>query len=290
MSKDYTRNQHFVPRAYLRFFSYKKKNEYYVKVFDKKINKSFESNINNIASFNNFYEVYDHYKNHWENYYSHIESILPIIFNNLIISSNLLPNESKIINEDIKNNLCAIIHMQLLRTRNARLYFDELGKNVTNNMIDKTEEVLNRLLTEEHLITLNKYRNNLDFIRSVELDKFNEDKFIKKCQIYLKNKVWIVYKNLNSKEHPFVTCDNPIIYYNYITGRTGFGHNGIARSETIIMYPLNRELLLVLYPEHLLFGGIKKLSNELVFLNDIPFVIRINKLHYLQSYRQVYYI
>lgn len=69
--------------------------------------------------------------------------------------------------------------MQLLRTRNARLYFDELGKNVTNNMIDKIEEVLNRLLTEEHLITLNKYRNNLDFIRSVELDKFNEDKFIK---------------------------------------------------------------------------------------------------------------
>ena len=98
MSKDYTRNQHFVPRAYLRFFSYKKKNEYYVKVFDKKINKSFESNINNIASFNNFYEVYDHSKNHWENYYSHIESILPIIFNNLIISSKLLPNESKIIN------------------------------------------------------------------------------------------------------------------------------------------------------------------------------------------------
>ena len=45
MSKDYTRNQHFVPRAYLRFFSYKKKNEYYVKVFDKKINKDYLSSV-----------------------------------------------------------------------------------------------------------------------------------------------------------------------------------------------------------------------------------------------------
>lgn len=288
MSSDYTKNQHFVPRAYLRFFSYKKKHAHYIKVFDKKINKVFESNINNIASFNNFYEVADNSKNYWEKHYNSIESILPNTFNNLIVTARLLPDQSKIVNEYIKSNLCDIIHTQLLRTRSARLYFDELGNNIINNMLNQTEMALEGLLTAEHINVLNKYRGNLDFIHSIELDKFNDEKFVKMCQAYLKNRVWIVYKNINSKNHPFITSDNPIVYYNYITRKTGFGNNGLARRETIIIYPLNKELLLVLYPNHLLFGGIKLLSDKLVYLNDISYVMKINKLQYIQSYRQIY--
>ena len=49
MSKD-TKNQHVVPRAYLRFFASKRKKEYYIDVFDKKLNKQFNDIIFNVSS------------------------------------------------------------------------------------------------------------------------------------------------------------------------------------------------------------------------------------------------
>ena len=289
MSKDYARNQHFVPKAYLRFFAHKKKEEYYINVFDKLIPKDFKTNIDNIASHNYFYEVSSTSKNYWENNFNSIESSLPIVFNNLIVASKILPNKNKIINNYIKNNLCNIIHTQLLRTRSARLYFDKLGEDITYNMISDIEILLEEFLTPEHTDILNKYKKNLDFIHSVELDKFNDKKFIKKCQIYLKEKTWVLYKNMISKKSPFITSDNPIIFYNYLSGEKGFGYNGIARRETIIIYPLTKELLLVLYPNHLLLNGIKYISDKLIFLNDELFIKKINNLQYTQCYRQIYY-
>lgn len=56
MSKD-TKNQHVVPRAYLRFFASKRKKEYYIDVFDKKLNKQFNDIIFNVSSQRYFYEL-----------------------------------------------------------------------------------------------------------------------------------------------------------------------------------------------------------------------------------------
>ena len=92
-----------------------------------------------------------------------------------------------------------------------------------------------------------------------------------------------------SKTYPFITSDNPIIFYNYLSGEKGFGYNGLARHGTIIIYPLTKELLLVLYPNHLLFNGIKYISDKLIFLNDELFIKKINDLQYTQCYRQIYY-
>ena len=48
MSKD-TKNQHVVPRAYLRYFANQNKKGYYVNVIDKNKTEPFKSNIFNVA-------------------------------------------------------------------------------------------------------------------------------------------------------------------------------------------------------------------------------------------------
>lgn len=50
-------NQHFVPRVYLKHFSQKKGNEYFVDVYDKNKNIYFNTNIKNICSEKDFYTL-----------------------------------------------------------------------------------------------------------------------------------------------------------------------------------------------------------------------------------------
>ena len=68
MSKD-TKNQHIVPRAYLRYFANQNKKGYYVNVIDKNRVEPFKSNIFNVASHRYFYEVEGLPDNYWKNFY-----------------------------------------------------------------------------------------------------------------------------------------------------------------------------------------------------------------------------
>lgn len=288
MSKD-TKNQHVVPRAYLRFFASKRKKEYYIDVFDKKLNKQFNDIIFNVSSQRYFYEVESLPDNYWEKEYNKIESKITLIFNNIITASNLLCDKSTVLNDFFKDVLCEMLISQVLRTMNAREYFDKIGKNLSFNMISEIEKNLNNVLNEEHLKVLEKYKDNDDFVHQVELERFNNKRFMLKCARYLKDKVWVIYKNTN-KHNPFVSSDNPVIFYNYLNRNIGFGYNGLSKSETIIFYPLTRNLLLALYPSHLLFNGITTIANKIIHIHEDSFVTKINNLQYHNCYRQVYFI
>ena len=80
-----------------------------------------------------------------------------------------------------------------------------------------------------------KVKNN--YVYQVELERF-----MLKCARYLKDKVWVIYKNYN-KHNPFASSDNPVIFYNYLNRNIGFGYNGLSRNETIIFYPLTRRFI-----------------------------------------------
>lgn len=284
----YTKNQHVVPRAYLRYFANQNKKGYYVNVIDKNKTELFKSNIFNVASHRYFYEVEGMPDNYWEKEYNKIESKITIVFNNIITASNLLCDKSIVLNDVFKDELCEILISQVLRTKNAREYFDKIGKDLSFNMISEIEKNLNNVLSEEHLKVLEKYKDNDDFVHQVELERFNNKRFMLKCARYLRDKVWVIYKNTN-KHNPFVTSDNPVIFYNYLNRNIGFGYNGLSKSETTIFYPLTRNLLLALYPPHLLFNGITKIANKIVHINEDSFVTKINNLQYNNCYRQVYF-
>ena len=67
---------------------------------------------------------------------------------------------------------------QVLRTMNALEYFDKIGKNLSFNMISEIEKNLKNVLNEEHLKVLEKYKDNDDFVHQVELERFNNKRFM----------------------------------------------------------------------------------------------------------------
>jgi hypothetical protein len=50
-------DQHYVPKLLLRQFAVKKKNEWYIHVFDKHEGKTFFTNVRNVATERGFYEL-----------------------------------------------------------------------------------------------------------------------------------------------------------------------------------------------------------------------------------------
>ena len=66
--------------------------------------------------------------NYWEKEYNKIESKITLIFNNIITASNLLCDKSTVLNDFFKDVLCEMLISQVLRTMNAREYFDKIGE------------------------------------------------------------------------------------------------------------------------------------------------------------------
>lgn len=284
------KNQHYVPKAYLRFFSRKSKEDYYIAVIDKNKDKLFMTNIENVASGKYFYEVNSKPDNYWEEYYcKNIESSLPKIFNNIISSATISQNNSTILNKELKNALSKIIFSQISRTRKAKKFYDEIGNNIKTQIINEIYNEFDNILSKEHKKVLEKIRNDNDLIRDIELDSINSNQTLTKGTYYLMNRIWVIYKNLNYKKCPFITSDHPVVYYNFLNHKTDLKNNGIALDSTIIEYPINRELLLVLYPRQMYFGGLEKFENKIIHIKEDSFVLKADRLQYEQCYNQAYF-
>ncbi len=281
-----TRKEHIVPQAHIRNFSYKNKKTNKVYVLDKNKENPYPSSVDDVACQRDFYEVDDKETNYWEKWYGKIEQNIPMIYNSIIINSKFAVKNGKVISNYLKKELSLIIISQLLRTEVSKEHFTKMGLDITRNMIDKVEHELQGLLSGKHYEILDKYRENKDFVYSVALEHWNSKKFIRKAQNILMNKVWIIHKNLNYKNVPFVSSDNPVILYNFYTKKLGFEHNGLLKDGTIIYYPINKELLVAIYPN---FKGLIKYKDTIDFLNDNKFVMNFNKSNYEQCKRQVFY-
>lgn len=290
VKQNIVKNQHYVPKAYLRFFSKKNKDDYYIHVMDKNNDKLFMANIDNIASGKYFYVDKSKPNNYWEEFYcKNIESSLPKIFNNIISVSKISQNNSAILNEVLKKDMSKIILSQISRTRKAREFFDEIANDIKTQIINGIYKEFENVLSKQHKEVLEKIRNDNDIIRSMELDTINSDRLLTKSTYYLMDRIWVIYKNLNYKNCPFITSDHPVVYYNFLNNKTNLQSNGIALDCTVIQYPINRELLLVLYPRKMYFGALQKWDNKIVFINEDTFVLNVNKTQYKQCYRQAYF-
>lgn len=290
IKQNMVKNQHYVPKAYLRFFSRKSKDDYYIAVMDKNKDKPFMTNIENIASCKYFYEVNSKPENYWEEFYcKNIESSLPKIFNNIISASTISQNNATILNTMLKKEMSKIIFSQISRTRKAREFYDEIGNDIKMQIINGIYKEFDNILSKQHKEVLEKIRNDSDLVRDMELDTINSDRLLTKSTYYLMDRIWVIYKNLNYKKCPFITSDHPVVYYNLLNNKTNLQSNGIALDSTIIQYPINRELLLVLYPRKMYFGGLQKFDNKIVFIKEDAFVLKVDKLQYEQCYKQAYF-
>ena len=281
-----TRKEHIVPQTHIRNFSYKNKNTDKVIVVDKNKEKPYLSSVDDVACQRDFYEVDDKETNYWEKWYGKIEQNIPMIYNSIIINCKFANNKEKVLSDYLKRKLSLIIISQLLRTEVSKKHFTELGLEITTNIIDGIKYSLNQRLSKEQTDVLNKYRKNENFVYSLALEHWNSKKFIRKATNMLMDKAWIIHKNLHYKKVPFVTSDTPVILYNFYTNKVGFESNGLIKEGTIIYYPINKELLVALYPKS---KSLEKHNNKIDFLNDNSFVMNFNKSNYKQCERQVFY-
>ena len=281
-----TRKSHFVPQAHIRNFGYKNNNTYKIIVFDKKKNCPYRTSIDDIACKRDFYEVSNKKANYWEKWYGKIEQNIPTVYGTLIINSRFSTNGDKVLSEYLKKELSLIIVSQLLRTDVSKKHFTKMGFDITNNFIDVIENTLKSQLSDKHIEVLDKYRNNEDFIYSNALEHWNSNSFLRKSINILTKKIWIVHRNINYKDKPFVTSDNPVVMYNFYTKKLGFDYNGLIKDGTIIYFPINKELLIAIYPN---FKSLESRNNSIDFLNDNKFVMNFNRANYEQCERQVFY-
>lgn len=284
MSKQ-TKKEHTVPRTYLKNFSHKVGKMDKVIVIDKNKSEPYLNSINNVACHNNFYEVDGKKTNYWEEYYGKIETKIPFILNSIIINCRFATNHSFVLSDYLKNELADLIIIQMFRTERARKHYGKLGLEVSDAFIRNVIKELKGYINNEQFNILDKYKNDENFVYSIQLEHTNSNKFIKKIKQILLNKIWIVHKNLNFKKYPFVTSDNPVILYNYINSKIGY-ENGLNEKGTIIYFPINSELLIAIYPN---LSTLNKYQNTIDYLDDVEFVLKINKNNYLQCHRQVFF-
>lgn len=125
--------------------------------------------------------------------------------------------------------------------------------------------------------------------KTIILPIINEEGRVNRLVDFLLKRYWVVYKNVNHKRSPLITSDHPVVYYNIITGETDFSSNGLGTPNTTIFFPINRELIIGMYTQNMYYNKMFELNNRMLIVDDVPFIMRLNRVQYDQCYRQAYF-
>ena len=167
--------QHFVPRAYLKNFAIQKNNEFFVYVYDKKENKSFQTNIINIAVEKDIYTINNSDDLHlvddkyiWEHYYAdNIEPELSQLTKHIIskCDNNVINDRSVIFDDELRIKIACQLIYQIYRGKEALLEADNKRVELTEEIKNQAEELAIEFYGKNHDIDIKKYVNNDDLWR-----------------------------------------------------------------------------------------------------------------------------
>ncbi len=221
------KNQHYVPQFILRNFTVNDGKQIYV--FDKLRERSFKTNIRNIAAETSFYNFnVDKYNFTIEPWLSDLESSTCSAFEKLI-------NERSIsnIDDDDRSKIAYFISVQIFRTR----FFRDKLSNISKEMSER----------------LKPYAFGID---KVGITKPLDEKKIKDVSIktivrdaeelipHLLEKKWLLYETTESD--PFYISDNPVVRQNHKNYGQLWGNLGLAVTGIEIYFPLTKTLSLAM--------------------------------------------
>jgi len=284
------RRHHYVPRVYLQNFAIQHQNEWKVMVKDKVKNEQYSTNIKNVAVEKDFYRTNSKEDEfYWEHYYAEqIETLISSAFGRLITACTLSVDKSCVIDNELKLKFAKIICSQLLRTKKAREMQFEIGQRTAENVLRTVRKELEGLLSDEQVNYLDNFKYDEMMNKGITLPIINENDRINRFIDYLLRRYWVVYKNANYKINPLITSDHPVIFYNTVTRETDFSSNGLGVPQTVIFFPINPELIIGLYAQEVYFNIMAELNNKMIIVDEIPFVMKLNRIQYEQCYRQTY--
>jgi len=262
------KNHHYIPKSYLRNFSFQKNKDYYA--FVRYMNeKTYETNIRNICSENYFYSIPGlsaNNKNIIEKYYAN--SI-----------DNLYPEITEIITNDSITQLTVDQRKKILSC-SLNLYFrTPKFLKYCSEHIKKLENIFDEYhLGKNERYKVNFFDSKID-LRQIDYSKFKSKIGDKSKQLFLIQHIKIfndfvdykhddgiaVYKIEDESE--FITSDNPII----IRNANGTLDN-IFAYDNVIYLPINNKYLITITPK-----SEASLQNTFLRISaDFDFVMTIN--------------
>jgi hypothetical protein len=271
------KNQHYVPRFYLKNFT---NSDDKIFVFDKTSDKVFQTAVENIACENYFYDN-DRLKTEFqeeqylEKFYSSIESEFAPFYTDFI--TKVESKEWDKITKEDKKAFASFLVLQIDRTKEHR----EMSRQSYSIM---KEQLFEKGFTQQQLIDFGFELENPDpkdlHIESILLGEEMRDTLAE----ILENHIWILIEN--NTNQPFFTSDNPIAKIANIK-EDHISYDGYASEGIEIIFPLNSKYLLVLC-EREYFKNLEKIENSKLIITDIENINYYNSLEIIRSYRQVF--
>jgi hypothetical protein len=221
------KNQHYVPQFILRNFTVGDGKQ--IHVFDKHNEKSFKTNIRNIAAETGFYNFnIKAYELTIETGLSDLESNTCEAFAKIIKKRSISH-----LDDNDRSKIAYFISVQIYRTRYFR---DKIG-DISKGMSDR----------------LRLYASGLD---QVNIPKPLDEKEIKDVSIklilkgaeelipHLLDKKWLLYETTESD--PFYISDNPVVRQNHKDFGPLWGNLGLAVTGIEVYFPLTKTLSLAM--------------------------------------------
>lgn len=225
MEEEKVRLQHYVPRVYLKNFSISDMGEYYIWTLNKKTEKTFNSNIKNVAVKEEFYNKVSEEQD-IERLLRNIETKVDNVIQKLIKIKDVNNLDGK-----EKDILAEFIAYQMIRTKETREEIKEIPKQILekyrNELHPKLKEQIIDSMKEESLREMHK-----QIIKTAE--EFKEK---------IKNLKWITL--INKIKLPFWTSDNPVAEYNS-ENLFPYGNLGLECFGFEIHFPISSEVSLKL--------------------------------------------
>lgn len=223
MKKTETKKHHFVPRTYLKNFSHKKNDDYYVHVLqkDQSYDKIFESNIINVCAENHLYTLSgtdesklmleDIYSNIFENQYDNLYSVLT---NDSIIE----------ISPEIKKSIVSAVITMFYRTKKWINIYSSHTDEVMNKLYQVSKQYGSDSYINSNGETINIKGKTLEELQINEKNKSRIPLIITQLKAALKLIEAKQFDNINVfkiiDENEFITSDNPVLPMNINRQRT----------------------------------------------------------------------
>ncbi|MFQ6599844.1 DUF4238 domain-containing protein [Flavobacterium sp. C3NV] len=260
--KHITKNQHFVPQFFQRFFSYEN-NGKTIGMFNTKLN-IFKNQVPISSQLSSVY-LYD-LDGNLENWLSQHEADSAPIFREMWEKEKLPTTQSK--------DHSKMLHFMVVLDLRNPIHF-----KILNNLEQKLPNTKSKISegnvsTDDMVSKLKEYQTYQGKLKSLQ-----------SAQLLVSDLLDLKYKLIkNTTSNPFIISDNPIVLYNQflekrnwtIGSQRDFGLKGLQ-----LFLPLNDSYMLAVYDPNIYKLGTKK--QQVVAIDDKNSIDQLNLLQFLNS-------
>jgi hypothetical protein len=272
------KNQHYVPRFYLKNFLNEEEKFW---AFHKDNRKLFLTNPKGIANENYFYDQLQFdadlgIEQPVEKYLGEVEALFAPFLDYLLKAID--NREITRLSEDMRAIICDFVMFQIIRTKEHR---ESMHQGI-NQFQEKLAE--SGWLSDE-LIAAMRADDSAERVKQTHLEQIflNTDFKVNLTEI-LNSHIWLVFKNIT--DTLYYTSDHPVVKTPHLH-RPFRNDNGYKSEGIEIAMPLSSTHLLVLY-ERTMFKDYEGYENEILVHHDPQNVIYFNAMQVSQSYRGIY--